>query len=86
MRSTNKQQGCVWGLGVLVLVVLALATIVPSVSAEEYEHAKTRHIDCDRGETVTRILSSVDPGDTIVINGTCNENLLLAVPRDATTE
>jgi parallel beta-helix repeat protein len=78
--STNKKQGCVWGSGVLVLVVLALATIVPSVSAEENEHAKTKHVDCDRGETVTRILSSVDPGDTIVINGTCNENLLFSSP------
>ena len=80
MRSTNKKQGCVWGSGVLALVVLALATIIPSVSAEENEHAKTKHVDCDRGETVTRILSSVDPGDTILINGTCNENLLFSSP------
>jgi len=80
LRSTNKKQGCVWGSGVLVLVVLALATIIPSVSAEENEHAKAKHVDCDRGETVTRILGSVDPGDTIVINGTCNENLLFSSP------
>lgn len=80
MRSTKKKQRFVCGLGVLVLSVLAFTTIVPSVSAEAYEHAKTKHVDCDRGETVNRVLRFVDPGDTILINGTCNENLLFSSP------
>lgn len=78
MLSTNKKQNCVLSLSVLLLSVLAFATIVPRGFAEEYERAKTKHVDCDRGETVTRLLKFVDPGDTIMINGTCNENLLFS--------
>jgi hypothetical protein len=39
---------------------------------------RTHHVDCDRGETITRTLDFIRPGDTVLVSGTCSENLLLS--------
>ena len=66
---------------VLAVLVLAVAMSVPKASAQEQdnanEHATTKYVDCDSGETITRAFKFVDPGDTIIVTGTCSENLLL---------
>lgn len=53
---------------------------IPRASAQENEEPRTRHVNCDHGGTITRMLRFVHPGDTIVIKGTCNENLLISSP------
>jgi hypothetical protein len=82
MRSISEKHSSVWDLAVWVPAVLAfaVATNVPKASAQEYEHARTKHVDCDRGETITRVLGFIDPGDSVIIKGTCNENLLFSSP------
>jgi hypothetical protein len=40
-------------------------------------HATTKYVDCDNGDTIAGSLQFVRPGDTMVLSGTCNENLLL---------
>lgn len=68
MRLITKKSSCILLLG------LAVAMTLPTASAQE--NPKTINVDCDSGDTITRALKFVDAGDTILINGTCNENLL----------
>lgn len=63
---------------VWTLTVLALAVAINPPTAFALQHSKTIHVDCDHGATITRALKFVEPGDTISIQGTCNENLLLS--------
>lgn len=62
----------------ILLLGLAVAMTLPTASAQE--HPKTTYVDCDSGDTITRALKFVDPGDTLLINGTCSENLLFNSP------
>jgi hypothetical protein len=39
--------------------------------------AATVQIDCDRGDAIGRILSTVNPGDIIRVQGVCRENVLV---------
>jgi len=78
MRSNYEKCS---SLGVLAVLVLAVAMNVPMLSAQANqanEHATTKYVDCDNGDTVTGALSFVRPGDTLIISGTCNENLILS--------
>jgi len=72
MRSITEKSSFVCALSVLAL---AIAINVPGASAQG--NPKTTNVDCDHGGSVTRALGFVDPGDTIIIKGTCNENLLI---------
>jgi copper-binding protein NosD len=68
-------------LGVLAVLVFAVAMNVPKASAQANQanqHATTKYVNCDNGDTITGALSFVSPGDTLIISGTCNENLLLS--------
>lgn len=83
MRSTCEKCSsfCVW-----VVLVLAVAMNVPKASAQSNqanEHATTKYVNCDNGDTIAGSLQFVRPGDTLVISGTCNENLLLSSPSGA---
>jgi hypothetical protein len=40
----------------------------------------TRTVRCDRGETITERLRHLRPGTTLVIQGTCNENVVMSSP------
>jgi Periplasmic copper-binding protein (NosD) len=80
MRSTCEKCSSFWALAVLVL---AAAVNVPKVSAQSNQanpHATTKYVNCDKGDTITATLQDVRPGDTLIISGTCNENLLLNSP------
>ena len=76
MRLITKKSSSVW---ILPVLVLAVAVNIPTASALD-PHSKTINVDCDRGDTITGSLKFVDPGDTVAITGTCNENLLLNSP------
>jgi len=78
MRS--KYEKCS-SLGVLAVLVLAVAMNVPMLSAQSNQanqHATTKYVDCDNGDTIAGSLQFVRPGDTLVISGTCNENLFFS--------
>src|ERR1041385_9116647 len=56
-----------------MLAVFAVAMYVPKVSAQA-----TKQVDCDHGDSITATLQSVHRGDTVVISGTCTENVLIS--------
>ena len=41
-------------------------------------HAATVSVDCDAGNTITAALGNVKPGDTVLVNGTCEEQVSFA--------
>jgi parallel beta-helix repeat protein len=41
-------------------------------------HAATVSVDCDAGNTVMAALGNVKPGDTVLVSGTCNEQVSFA--------
>ena len=41
-------------------------------------HAATVAVDCDAGNTVMAALGNVRPGDTVLVSGTCNEQVSFA--------
>lgn len=45
---------------------------------DDDSHDPSKHVDCDRGETIQGVLKAVRPGDTLHIKGTCNENVTFA--------
>jgi parallel beta-helix repeat protein len=77
MRCIPQKRSATW---IFAVLVLAAAVNGPKLSAQPGGHLRTRHVDCDRGETITRALRFVEPGETLIIHGTCNENLLLSSP------
>ena len=53
-------------------IFLVLLLLLPAAA-----DAATRSIDCDAGDSIGKALSAVQPGDTVLVNGTCNENLIV---------
>jgi parallel beta-helix repeat protein len=41
-------------------------------------HAATIAVDCDAGNTIATALASVKPGDTVLVSGTCREQVNIA--------
>ena len=41
-------------------------------------NAATVSVDCDAGNTITAALGNVKPGDTVLVSGTCNEQVSFA--------
>ena len=41
-------------------------------------HAATLNVDCDAGNTIMAALSNVKPGDTVLVSGTCKEQVNIA--------
>jgi hypothetical protein len=78
VRSIREKRAFVW---LLPGLALAIAMGVPKASAEE----PAKQVDCDHGETITRVLGFVQPGDTIVIMAGASRTCCSAVPPDAST-
>jgi parallel beta-helix repeat protein len=53
-------------------VLLALA-----LSASELTGATTVNVDCNAGQTIGSALGKLRPGDVLVVQGTCRENVLI---------
>ena len=54
-------------------VLLALLFFSPPLA-----HAATLAVDCDAGQTINGALANVKPGDTILANGTCKEQVSIS--------
>ena len=54
--------------------IFVFALLVPFFPAAS---AATLKIDCDAGDTIGGSLGKVRPGDTLLVSGTCNENLIV---------
>jgi hypothetical protein len=77
MRSIPQKRSC---FCILAVLILAVAMNVPRLSAQddhENQHATTKYVDCDNGDTIAGALRFLRAGDTLIISGMCNENLLL---------
>jgi Periplasmic copper-binding protein (NosD) len=63
----------------LFLTAAAAALLHPSLGSadDDSERSRHRHVDCADGETITGVLPSLHPGDTVFIRGACHENLLI---------
>lgn len=78
MRSIPQKRSC---FCILAVLLLAVTTNVPKAAAQSNQanqHATTKYVDCDNGDTITGSLQFVRPGDTMVISGTCNENVFFS--------
>jgi hypothetical protein len=66
----------------LFFVTVAAFLLFPSLGSAEddFERRGNWHVDCASGETVTRLLPRIHPGDTVIISGACHENLLISSP------
>lgn len=58
-----------------VVLVLSLA-VMQHWEPSSYGSVRALAVDCDAGEQIQAKLAVAKPGDTIVVNGTCNENVL----------
>jgi parallel beta helix pectate lyase-like protein len=61
---------------ILALISLTLVFCTPPAAAEEFP--RTRIVDCSLGQTLTATLARVGPGDTILVRGTCSENVFIS--------
>jgi parallel beta-helix repeat protein len=55
---------------VLLFLVLGLGAVRPISAA-------TVTVDCDAGGAVGRVLNSLEPGDVLLVQGACRENILI---------
>lgn len=64
--------------------VLALSAMAGSLPASASEGA-TATVDCDAGGTIGTALTSLQPGDTLLVKGTCRENVAIRAERNRLT-
>jgi parallel beta-helix repeat protein len=75
MPEHGKREGMEWinQVGIVTCIVL----LAPGVTAIRQIGAATVNVDCNTGGTVGPILSSLKPGDVVLVHGTCRENVLI---------
>lgn len=78
MRSIPQKPSCRYILAVLVLAVTINGPKASAQSNQANQHATTKYVNCGNGDTISGSLQFVRPGDTIILSGTCNENLFLS--------
>jgi hypothetical protein len=60
------------------ILILTCAVLVPlCLTAVPFVRAATVNVDCNAGAAIGPILGSMKPGDVILVQGTCRENLLI---------
>ena len=69
------QSGDVLRANDLNLIVERLKAHTNALSGSDGE---TRMVDCGAGETIKATMAQAQPGDTIMITGTCNENVVVS--------
>ncbi len=62
------------GIGWILAVILALAS---TALADK----NVRKVACDKGKTITKALVKAEPGDTILVTGTCRERVVITTDR-----
>lgn len=63
----KKQSPMSWGGAALLSVLILPASL----------HAKTLHVDCNKGQNISSALKKANPGDTVSISGVCHEIVTL---------
>ncbi|MFW6184594.1 MAG: right-handed parallel beta-helix repeat-containing protein, partial [Chloroflexota bacterium] len=59
------------------MMFLAAVLLVPlSVSGDSHDNGR-RQVNCNRNQTLSQVLSTARPGDTIHVSGTCNETIVI---------
>ncbi len=58
----------------MICTWIALALANPAL-------ARTRNVNCDKNETIAKVLTQANPGDTIRIRGTCREQVVITMDR-----
>lgn len=61
----------------LTILFLSALLLVPlSVSGDSHDNGR-RSVNCDRGQTLNRVLATVRPGDTVHVSGVCTETITI---------
>ena len=58
-------------------LVMGLLVVVSSGAG----NAKTRKVRCDKGQSLQKKVDKAKPGDTVLITGVCNENVLVGADK-----
>ena len=58
-------------------IVAVMIFLAGGLTAAPHTGATTVNVDCSAGGAVGPILSSLRPGDVVLVQGTCQENVLL---------
>jgi len=58
-------------------MVTCVGFLVPGLTATPQSQTAIVTVDCDKGGTVRSILSSLKPGDVVLVHGTCRENIMI---------
>lgn len=58
-----------------------LCTLLVALTIAKPVLAKTRDVDCDRDESITKAFTEANPGDTIRVKGTCKEVVVVTTDR-----
>jgi parallel beta-helix repeat protein len=61
-----------------ILVSTSKAALLAAFCFSAQANAATVAVDCDAGNTITAALISVKPGDTVLVSGTCKEQVSVA--------
>lgn len=59
----------------LLAAISAFCVVTPHAASQT--STVPYRVDCDKGETISHILRETKPGDSIIVQGTCRENLLI---------
>lgn len=62
-------------VGKLLLLGVVIALASPALADT------VKKVNCDKGQTVTKALGKADPGDTILVTGTCTERVTIITDR-----
>src|SRR5438128_3741484 len=64
-------------------IVARFAFLAVGLTAALRLDAATVNVDCNKGRSVGRLLSTLKPGDVVFLQGTCRENIVIQpeVPR-----
>jgi nitrous oxidase accessory protein NosD len=71
-------------MGIVPRVALAAACLCLGPAADRAE-ASTHFLTCGREKTVEQALRAMRPGDTLLVTGTCDENVVLGQEIDRIT-
>jgi len=60
------------------MLFLAAVLLIPLAVRGDSHDSGRRAVDCNRGQTLSQVLATVRPGDTIRVSGTCNETITIS--------
>jgi parallel beta-helix repeat protein len=90
MQTNTKRCLAVSGAFLWLLSSTGMGVAVPTVAGQSQDPGQPRgwaEVDCDKEHSgaLQRAIDRARPGDTIMVRGTCNENLTIPVGKDLIT-